>query len=688
MTVMRAERVVYGVPNLDECARFFADFGLDPLDGGRAGEGGEGPARFATQTGQVVELRDSGDPSLPPAVQSGPSLREIVWGVDSQESIDKLATGLLADRSIYTDADGTAHTVDETGFGVGLAVSQPVPGRLNFQASNRSGNINRWNEPVRHPGSVKPLRLCHVALDIEKAGQEEAVAFYTGRLGFVPTDRPAKVGVFMRAPGDSDHHTLLLCHRPDKNGINHCAYEVARVDEVIVGVNPATEEVIGRVPFAGPSDVAAAIAAAAAAFPKWRDLGPEGRSKILLKTAALLHQRADEIGRVMVLEEGKALGEATGEVHRAAAGREWNTEEGRRAYGRIIPSGPDEILSVRTVPVGPVGAFVPWNFPAGGPMRKISAALAAGDTIVIKPSEEVPATVSLVARAFADAGLPPGVLNVIFGVPDEISRTVIADPAIRFIAFTGSIPVGKHLAGLAAQVMKPAAMELGGHAPVIVAADADPVAAARSGARVNAGQVCTSPSRFLVHRSIYPRFVEAFTAAMASVKVGPGLHAGVQMGPMVSYRRLAGVQKLIEDAVSRGATVTTGGQPLEGKGFFFPPTVLTDVPADAAILHEEPFGPVAPVAPVAPFDDLDEALELANSLPFGLAAYGYTDSAATAEKLIAGYEAGILSINHCSGSVPSAPSGGFKESGYGREGGPEGLEGYLVTKRVSHKLRP
>jgi succinate-semialdehyde dehydrogenase/glutarate-semialdehyde dehydrogenase len=231
-------------------------------------------------------------------------------------------------------------------------------------------------------------------------------------------------------------------------------------------------------------------------------------------------------------------------------------------------------------------------------------------------------------------------------------------------------------------------MELGGHAPVIVCADTDPVKAARSAARakvVNAGQVCTSPSRFLVHRSIYDEFTAAFTAAIAAIKVGNGLDEGVQMGPMVNHRRLADVQKLIEDAVSRGATVRCGGKPIEGKGFFFQPTVLTDVPAGASILHEEPFGPVAPVAA---FDDLDEALEIANSLPFGLAAYGYTDSAATAEKLIAGYEAGILSINHCGGSLPQAPSGGFKESGYGREGGPEGLAGYLVTKRVSHKLKP
>jgi succinate-semialdehyde dehydrogenase/glutarate-semialdehyde dehydrogenase len=453
-------------------------------------------------------------------------------------------------------------------------------------------------------------------------------------------------------------------------------------------VNPATEEVIGRVPFAESSDVDAAIAAAKAAFPKWRDAGPDFRSGILLKAAGLLHQRAAEIGRVMTLEEGKPLAEAAGEVHRAATGLQWNTEEGRRAYGRIIPSGPDEILSVRTVPVGPVGAFVPWNFPAGGPMRKISAALAAGDTIVIKPSEEVPGTVTLIARAFADAGLPPGVLNVLFGVPDEISRQIIPDPAIRFIAFTGSIPVGKHLAGLAATVMKPVHMELGGHAPVIVCADTDPVKAAKSAVRakiVNAGQVCTSPSRFLVDRRVYDAFTEAFTEAMTAIKVGNGLDEGVQMGPMVSHRRLAAVSKLIDDAVSHGAKVAAGGREIDGKGFFYQPTVLTDVPADAAILSEEPFGPVAPVAA---FDDLDEALEVANSLPFGLAAYAYTDSAATAEKLIAGYEAGILSINHCGGSLPQAPSGGFKESGYGREGGPEGLEGYLVTKRVSHKLKP
>ncbi len=453
-------------------------------------------------------------------------------------------------------------------------------------------------------------------------------------------------------------------------------------------INPATGDVLGRVPFAEPADVDQAIAAASAAFAGWRDLGPDRRSAILRAAAGLIRQRAADIGRVMTLEEGKPLAEATGEVHRAATLLEWDCEEGRRAYGRIIPTGPGQILSVRLTPVGPVGAFVPWNFPAGGPMRKIAAALSAGCSIVIKPSEEVPGTVCLLAQAFADAGLPPGVLNLVFGVPDEISRRVIADPAIRFIAFTGSVPVGKHIAGLAAASMKPAIMELGGHAPVIVCADTDPVAAAQACAAakvVNAGQVCTSPSRFLADRRILTEFTEAFVAAMRAVTVGNGLDQGVRMGPLVSERRRASLHRLISEAAGQGARVLLGGEPAPGPGFFYPPTVLTDVPAGAALLHEEPFGPVAPISG---FDDLDEALARANALPYGLAAYGFTESAATAERLIGGFEAGILSINHCGGSVPQAPSGGVKDSGYGREGGPEGLRGYLVTKRVSHQLRP
>jgi succinate-semialdehyde dehydrogenase/glutarate-semialdehyde dehydrogenase len=456
-----------------------------------------------------------------------------------------------------------------------------------------------------------------------------------------------------------------------------------RADDV---VNPATGEVLGQVPFAEPEDIDRAIDAAAAAFGAWRDAGPDRRGEILHRAAGLLHGRAADIGRVMTLEEGKPLGEATGEVHRAAAQLEWYIEEARRIGGRIIPTDPSQVLSVRYGPVGPVGAFVPWNFPAGGPMRKIAGALAAGCTIVIKPSEEVPGTVFLMTQAFAEAGVPHGVLNLVFGVPDEISRRVIASPDIRFIAFTGSIPVGKHIASLAAASMKPAIMELGGHAPVIVCADADPVAAARSCVMpkvLNAGQVCTSPSRFLVDRRILPEFTEAFTDAMRAVRVGNGLDDGVRMGPLANARRRDAVHALVTDAAERGAKVLLGGAPADGPGFFYPPTVLTDVPADAAMLHTEPFGPIAPITG---FDDLDDALTIANSLPYGLAAYGYTDSAATAEKLIAGFEAGILSINHCGGSVPNAPSGGVKESGYGKEGGQEGLADYLITKRVSHRL--
>ena len=449
---------------------------------------------------------------------------------------------------------------------------------------------------------------------------------------------------------------------------------------------PATGRVLGRVPLAGPADLDRALAAAERGFRVWRDTPVEQRSIILRKAAALIRLRAEEIGRVMTAEEGKPLGESVGEAGRAAALLEYNVEEARRAHGRIIPGAPGETLSVVRVPVGPVAAFVPWNFPAGGPMRKIAAALSAGCSIIIKPSEETPGTSVLMTRCFEEAGLPPGVHNLVFGVPAEVSEHLIPSPTVRFVAFTGSIPVGKQLARMAAGAMKPTGMELGGHAPVIVCQDSDPVAAAKACARgkyMNAGQVCTSPSRFYVHEDLYERFVEAFVAASSAVRVGNGLAPGVTMGPMANARRRDGVHELVLDAQKRGARVLRGGELPDGPGLFYPPTVLVDVPEDARMLHEEPFGPVAPVLR---FADLDEAMERANALPFGLAAYGFTDRADTADKLVRGFEAGILSINHTSGSVPQAPSGGFKESGHGREGGAEGLDGYLVTKRVSHKL--
>jgi len=452
-------------------------------------------------------------------------------------------------------------------------------------------------------------------------------------------------------------------------------------------VDPATEEVVGRLPAAEPSDVEDAIAAAARAFPAWRDTPIDERTTILLKAAGLYRQRADEIARLMTIEEGKPFAEAKGEVIRSAKALEWDAQDARRAYGRIIPVDPDTQLTVHHEPVGPVAALVPWNFPSGGPNRKLAAALAAGCSIVIKPSEETPATVSALVECFHDAGLPAGTLNLVFGDPASISDQLINDPRIRLIAFTGSIPVGKILAAKAGAVMKPVLMELGGHAPVIVAEDADPVVAARRVAAakyVNAGQVCTSPSRILVHRSIYRPFVDELVKASAAVEVGNGLDEGVKMGPLANERRLAAMERIVADAVQRGARIELGGERLGDRGYFFAPTVLTDVPLDAAVMNEEPFGPIAPVTP---YDELEEALAVANSLPYGLAAYGFTESAATADAIIRGFEAGILSINHCGGSVPEAPSGGVKESGIGREGGTEGLDGYLVTKRVSHRLR-
>ncbi|BBH71113.1 NAD-dependent succinate-semialdehyde dehydrogenase [Actinoplanes sp. OR16] len=451
-------------------------------------------------------------------------------------------------------------------------------------------------------------------------------------------------------------------------------------------LDPATEEIIGMVPLAGADHLDQAVAAAVRGGRVWRDTPIADRTRILLTAAGLLTSRADQVARVMTTEQGKPLAEAKGEVLRVAGALRWDAEDARRAYGRIIPSAGDTVLSVRHEPIGPVAAFTPWNFPAGSPMRKIAGALSAGCSIVIKASEETPGTAVEIVRCFADAGLPAGALNLVFGDPATVSRHLIASPDIRLVAFTGSIPVGKLLASQAGAAMKPSLMELGGHAPVIVCADADPASAARAAVAAkfaNAGQVCTSPSRFLVHRSVYDGFVAEFLSATAGIVVGNGLDDGVTMGPLANPRRLKAMEEFVADAVSRGATVETGGRRLDRPGFFFAPTVLTGVPGDALIMREEPFGPIAPITA---FDDLDEALAIANSLPYGLAAYGFTRSSKTAEKLISGFEAGILSINHCGGSVHEAPSGGVKQSGYGREGGPEGLEAYLITKRVSHLL--
>ncbi|MDE3131778.1 MAG: NAD-dependent succinate-semialdehyde dehydrogenase [Acidobacteriota bacterium] len=450
--------------------------------------------------------------------------------------------------------------------------------------------------------------------------------------------------------------------------------------------NPATGAVLGSVPHAAPADLDCALAAASRAFREWSARTTDERGQILHRAAALIRERSEQIARTMTLEQGKPLAAARGELMGSSRLLDIYGEEAKRHYGRIIPFDHDTELTVIHQPVGPVAAFVPWNFPAGSPMRKISAALAAGCSIVIKPSEETPGTIVAIARCYAEAGVPAGALNVVFGVPAEISAHLIGSPVTRLVAFTGSIPVGKHIAALAAREMKPAMMELGGHAPVIVCADADPrTAAARTAAAkfANSGQVCTAPSRLIVHESLYDRFVEALIAEAAKIRVGNGLEEGVQMGPLANRRRLQATIDLVDDARECGAAVACGGSPIDGPGWFFEPTVLTDVPLTARIMSEEPF---CPVAPVVAFGELEQGLELANSLPYGLAAYGFTNSAATANRLKYGLEAGILSINHCGGSVPEAPSGGVKQSGYGKEGSAEGLHDYMITKRVNHRL--
>jgi succinate-semialdehyde dehydrogenase/glutarate-semialdehyde dehydrogenase len=387
----------------------------------------------------------------------------------------------------------------------------------------------------------------------------------------------------------------------------------------------------------------------------------------------------------MTLEQGKPLEQARLEILRGCDILEWDASEGLRTYGRVIPSEQGMRHLVLRQPIGPVAAFSPWNFPMSSPARKIGGALSAGCSIILKASEETPAGAMQLVRAFHDAGLPAGVLNLVFGNPAEISEHLIPQPSIRLITFTGSIPVGKRLTEMAGRHMKPVIMELGGHGPVIVCDDADPVATATAcavGKSRNAGQVCVAPTRFYVHESICKRFEEAFVERAAKIKVGDGLDPSTQMGPLANPRRLEAMETLMADAKARGARVVAGGSRIGNQGYFFPLTVLADVPEDARAMREEPFGPLALINPVR---SLDEAIEKSNALPYGLAAYAFTKSSENADRLADSIEVGNLSINHLVSSVAETPFGGVKDSGYGREGGIEGLQCYTVTKNVSHK---
>ena len=449
-------------------------------------------------------------------------------------------------------------------------------------------------------------------------------------------------------------------------------------------INPATEEVLGELPHAGGTDLDRALDACVEGFRAWRAMTAEKRQQVISRAADLIEERKEAIAENLTREMGKPLAEARMELDFTIGVIRWYGEEGKRAYGRIVPPRvPGMRQMVVQEPVGPVAAFVAWNFPGVNVVRKVAGALGAGCSIIIKASEETPATCISIARCFMEAGLPDGALNVVFGVPDEVSRHLLASPIPRKLSFTGSVPVGKHLQKLAADTLKRCTMELGGHAPVIVFDDADIEATAAmtaAGKFRNAGQVCVSPTRFYVQNKVLDQFVDHFTTKAAAIKVGNGLEEGTQMGPLIADRRLEVMAQFVGDARERGAEVVLGGERIGNQGYFFAPTVLRNVPEDALIMNEEPFGPLAPICG---FDDFDEVVERANKLSFGLASYAFTQSGARAAALAERLESGMVAVNSLTVSTPETPFGGINESGYGSEGGIEGLEAYLRTKFVT-----
>ncbi len=449
-------------------------------------------------------------------------------------------------------------------------------------------------------------------------------------------------------------------------------------------LNPATGKEIGRVAHAGRPDLDKALAAAQKGFEIWRDMVPAERAKIMRKAAALVRERVGDIAPLLTQEQGKPLAEAKTETLAACDIIDWFADEGLRVYGRLVPSRVN--VSIRQMvikdPVGPVAAFTPWNFPINQIVRKIGAGLAAGCSMLVKAPEETPAAPAALIRAFADAGIPAGVLQLVYGTPAEISSYLIPHPVIRKITFTGSIPVGKQLAALAGQHMKRVTMELGGHAPVIVCEDADIALAVKaSGAAKfrNAGQVCISPTRFLVHKSVARDFAQALADHAKGLKVGDGLAEGTQMGPLANARRVEAMTAFTEDAVKKGATLLAGGQRIGKEGNFWQPTILADVPKEAKVFNDEPFGPMAAIRP---FDTLEEAIAESNRLPYGLAGYAFTRSLKNSDLLARRLEVGMLWMNMPALPSGEMPFGGVKDSGYGSEGGPEAMEAYLNSRAV------
>src|SRR5471030_1105147 len=449
-------------------------------------------------------------------------------------------------------------------------------------------------------------------------------------------------------------------------------------------LNPGTEKQIGWVSLARVADLDAALAAAARGFSVWRQTAPLERAKVLAGAATLLRERVERMARLLSQEQGKPLVEARGELGRVAEMCDWMSGETQRIYGRFIPARMAGVTQmVVKEPVGIVAAFTPWNFPVNQIVREVAGALAAGCSIIVKGAEETPASCAELVRAFVDAGAPPGSVNLVFGIPAEISAYLVPHPLVRKISFTGSTAVGKQLASLAGQHMKLTTMELGGHAPTLVFADTNIDSAAKALVVAkfrNAGQICISPTLFLVERPAFDRFVDVFVETAKTIKVGLGLDPSTQMGPMANARRVEAMQRLTADAIAKGAKLRLGGRRIQREGYFFEPTVFTDVPLDAALMNEEPFGPVAMINP---FDDMESAIAESNRLPVGLAAYGFTGSAVTAKILADRVESGMLSVNHIGFGLPETPFGGMKESGYGFEGGSEAIEAYLQTRFVT-----
>ncbi|AMA60704.1 NAD-dependent succinate-semialdehyde dehydrogenase [Bradyrhizobium sp. CCGE-LA001] len=448
--------------------------------------------------------------------------------------------------------------------------------------------------------------------------------------------------------------------------------------------NPATGQVIGQLPCAGAEDLEEALASLARGHEQWRRMSPGDRGGILQRAAALITERREQIASLITLELGKPIAEARTEVETAAALFVWNGEEGRRAYGRVIPSRHRAIQQVAIrEPLGPIAAFSPWNAPAITPARKISSALAAGCAVVIKPAEETPATALAIAAAVNDAGLPAGVLNVVFGDPALISQTLLRSPVIRGLTFTGSTEIGRQLGALAVQGLKRMTLELGGHAPVLIFDDVDPEAAALSAVTAkfrNAGQVCTSPTRFFVHESIHDRFAARLAELAEAIVVGDGFDASTQMGPLAHARRVESMERFVDDARARQIRVAAGGRRCGETGYFYRPTVLSHVDQECLASNVEPFGPLAATAP---FRTVDEALQLANRLPFGLAAYVMTHDMRNASAASEAIQSGNVIVNHWQASLPETPFGGYKDSGIGSEGGIEGLQEFQTLKYVS-----